>query len=89
MSGAVSRHFWQRFGAAILFSIVDGAVQTGGGAIVLSPAASQGVATEVLKSTVAIPPTVVKKQGDRIQVIVARDVDFRSVYALSINRAGG
>jgi type IV secretion system protein VirB10 len=87
LPGEVNRHFWERFGAAMLISIVDGAVEAasarnGGGTVVIDPAASQGVMTEVLKGTVNIPPTVVKKNGDRIQVLVARDLDFRSVYEL-------
>ncbi|MGO9512383.1 MAG: type IV secretion system protein VirB10 [Steroidobacteraceae bacterium] len=89
LPGEVNRHFWERFGAALLVSVIDGAVQTaaqssrnGNGTIIIDPAASQGVMTEVLKSTVNIPPTVVKQNGDRIQVLVARDLDFRSVYEL-------
>jgi type IV secretion system protein VirB10 len=88
LPGEVSRHFFQRFGAAILISVIDGAVQgavasqTRGGAVIYNPSASQDVMTEVLKSTVNIPPTIRKAQGDRIQVLVARDLDFRSVYEL-------
>ncbi len=52
------------------------------GTVIYSPGASQDIMTEVLKSTVAIPPTVIKSNGDRIEVLVARDIDFRSVYAL-------
>ncbi len=89
LPGEVNRHFWERFGAALLISIVDGAVDTaaqssrsGSGTVIVDPSASQGVMTEVLKGTVNIPPTVVKRNGDRIQVLVARDLDFRSVYEL-------
>jgi len=89
LSGTINRHFWERFGAAMLVSVIDGAVETatqstrgGSGAIIVNPSASQDVLTEVLKSTVNIAPTIVKKNGDRIQVLVARDLDFRSVYDL-------
>jgi type IV secretion system protein VirB10 len=89
LPGEVERHFWERFGAAMLISVVNGAVQAGvqaanhsGGAVVYAPSTSQDVMTEVLKGTVNIPPTVVKRNGDRIQVLVARDLDFRSVYEL-------
>jgi type IV secretion system protein VirB10 len=89
LPGAVNNHFWQRFGAAMLVSVIDGAVESavqsargGNGTVIVNPSATQGVLTEVLKGTVNIPPTVVKRQGDRIQVLVARDLDFRSVYEL-------
>jgi type IV secretion system protein VirB10 len=89
LAGEVERHFWQRFGAAMLVSVIDGAVETAvqsargsSGTVVVNPSASQDVLTEILKNTVNIAPTVVKRNGDRIQVLVARDVDFRSVYEL-------
>jgi type IV secretion system protein VirB10 len=89
LPGTVDNHFWQRFGAAMLVSVIDGAVQSavqssrgGSGTVIVDPSATQGVMTEVLKGTINIPPTVMKQQGDRIQVLVARDLDFRSVYEL-------
>jgi type IV secretion system protein VirB10 len=93
LPGEVDRHFWERFGAAILVSVIDGTVQSAirsssdGGPVIVNPSSSQTVMTEVLKSTINIPPTVVKYHGDRIQVLVARDLDFRSVYELK--SAGG
>jgi type IV secretion system protein VirB10 len=69
----------------VIDGAIDGAVQSSrgsSGTVIVNPSASQGVMTEVLKGTVNIPPTVVKQQGDRIQVLVARDLDFRSVYEL-------
>jgi type IV secretion system protein VirB10 len=94
LPGFVDTHFWDRFGAAVLISVIDGTVQTiaahqqsgtsvgSGGGVVLGPQGSRDVMTEVLRSTVSIPPTVIKNQGERIQILVARDVDFRSVYGL-------
>jgi type IV secretion system protein VirB10 len=88
LPGEVNGHFWDRFGAAILLTVVNGVVQgavnsqNSGGSVVVSPSASTDVMTEILRSTVSIPPTVTKAQGDRVQVFVARDVDFRPVYAL-------
>ena len=87
--GAVDTHFNERFGAAILISLIDAGAQalaksggSGSGAVVLNPGRSTDVLTEVLRSTIAIPPTIRVPQGARLQVLVARDVDFRSVYAL-------
>ena len=93
LAGDVNRHFWDRFGAAILLSVVNGAVQGAvnsqnrSGSVVVSPSTSGDVITEVLRGTIHVPPTVTKAQGDRIQVFVARDVDFSSVYALRVTRA--
>ena len=95
LPGNVDRHFWERFGAAMLVSVIDGAIQAGvqssrnnSGTVIVNPSATQDVMTEVLKGTINIPPTVVKHQGDRIQVLVARDLDFRSVYELKSLAAG-
>jgi type IV secretion system protein VirB10 len=89
LPGEVNRHFWDRFGAALLISVVDGAMQAavqsssrGGGAIIYNPSTSQDAITDVLKGTINIAPTVTKHQGDRIQILVARDLDFRPVYEL-------
>ena len=96
LAGEVNRHFFDRFGAAILLTVINGAVQaavnaqTKNGSVVVSPSATSDVMSEVLRGTINIPPTITKAQGDRIQVFVARDVDFRPVYALKVaNLAAG
>jgi type IV secretion system protein VirB10 len=72
----------------MLVSVIEGTVQaatrpSNGGTVIYDPSASENIMTEILRSTVNIPPTITKHNGDRIQVLVARDLDFRSVYALS------
>jgi len=89
LPGQVDRHFWERFGAAILISTIDGGIQAavqstskGSGTLIYNPSGAQDVMGEVLKSTLNIAPTVIKQNGDRIQILVARDIDFSRVYEL-------
>lgn len=93
LPGDANHHFFERFGAAILVSVIDGAMQVAansrsdgasGSTIVMNPSGTQDVLTEVLRNTISIPPTVSKSQGDRIEILVARDLDFRSVYQLRL-----
>jgi type IV secretion system protein VirB10 len=93
LSGSIDWHWWQRFGAAMLVTIVDGAVmaaeaRSGSTSVQINPAGATDVMTEVLRGTLAIPPTVNKPQGDRIEILVARDVDFRPVYQLRTQLTG-
>jgi type IV secretion system protein VirB10 len=87
LPGQVDRQFGERFGAAVLLSIIEGAIsaavasqQSHSGAVYISPSAAPDVMTEMLKETSGMPPRIVKAQGDRVAVLVARNIDFQSVY---------
>jgi type IV secretion system protein VirB10 len=89
VTGTVNNHFWARFGAALLVTVIDGALEgvaqrqeSSGSTVVLNPQGNQQVIDDILRNTINIPPTITVNQGSRIQVIVARDVDFRPVYEL-------
>lgn len=88
LSGAVDRHFWQRFGGALLLSVVDGALQAGQQAVakegtVTINTGSQGqVVADSLRGANNIPPTVTKNQGELVSIFVARDLDFSTVYGV-------
>ncbi|WP_294077575.1 type IV secretion system protein VirB10 [Thiolapillus sp.] len=94
LSGYINRHFWERFGAAMLLSLVDdfsayalaNTGNTNGDSIEFSNTtkASEDIATIVLKDSVGIKPTLVKNQGDHINIFVARDLDFRGVYDIEL-----
>ncbi len=86
--GTLDRHTGERFGAAVLLSLLDAAVadftarRQGGGAVVYNAQDSRDVAAEVLRNTIGIPPTIRVAPGARLSVTVVRDVDFRTVYRL-------
>ena len=86
--GAVDNHWWSRFGAAILFSVIGAGPQIASSALqngngnnyfqFLSP--QQQLANTVLQAQINIPPTLEKNQGDAVSIFVARDLDFSTVY---------
>jgi type IV secretion system protein VirB10 len=87
--GEVDRHTGERFGAAVLLSVLDGALaaaatrHAGSGAVIYNAQNVQDVATEALRYSIAIPPTIRVDPGARVMVTVVRDVDFRGVYRLA------
>ena len=90
ITGHIDNHFWERFGSAILMSFVSdsiaGATKGGnnGGTYIYQNTANSGgkVVESMLEQSANIPPTLVVNQGAHVQVMVARDLDFSSVYNL-------
>lgn len=87
--GEIDTHFWQRFGGALLLSIVGDAaaigrqqLQTSDIQIVNAPGAANTAAAVAVQHSIDIPPTLNKNQGELVNVFVARDLDFSSVYRL-------
>lgn len=83
LSGSVDRHFLQRFGSAILLSVVgaglDLAAASAGGSnqvIVGTTSDAYAIAQAALQSSMNIPPTVKVPQGSPIRIFVARDLYF-------------
>jgi type IV secretion system protein VirB10 len=81
LSGKVDRHFVQRFGSAILLSVVSGlAGSLGDGSsntvVIGGSADAQSAAGQALASDSKISPTIRVPQGTPIQVFTARDLDF-------------
>lgn len=94
--GAVDNHFWDRFGAAIALSLITdvgpyliATAQRGNGNTTIAfPTITgpQEVMSQVLKSTVDIPPTISAPQGSQVLIYLAGDIDFRDVYKLERKR---
>jgi type IV secretory pathway VirB10-like protein len=94
INGKVNNHFWQIFGTSALLSLI-GAGAANAGANVSDELNSisayreelansfQDTSAQVLDRYIDIPPTINVKQGTKIKVLVARDLDFSEVLGRS------
>ncbi|UNE54106.1 type IV secretion system protein VirB10 [Bartonella machadoae] len=91
IGGWVDNHFWERFSGAIMVSIigdlgewVKGKIGQGDKEKKQSQGAqnAESVVTDVLRNSINIVPTLYKNQGERVNIFVARDLDFSDVYSL-------
>ncbi|MBJ7483485.1 MAG: type IV secretion system protein VirB10 [Brevundimonas sp.] len=87
--GRIDSHFWDRFGGALLLSLVDDGLYAAVGqddaarSTARVPSDAAGVA---LQSSVGIPATLRKAQGSEVSIFVAQDLNFSGVYRLSARR---
>ncbi|MFZ5720265.1 MAG: TrbI/VirB10 family protein [Pseudomonadota bacterium] len=85
LSGEVDRHFFQRFGAAILLTVLQAgttALASNGDSntvIIGAPNQAAQVGQGALQQQMNIPDTIKVAQGQPVQVLVARDLDFSGV----------
>jgi type IV secretion system protein VirB10 len=86
----VDNHVVQRFGGAVLLALTEGAmsiaqsaVSKGGNSYVSFSSGGVGsLAQEVLRSSIDIPPTITKNQGDEIALWILTPIDFSAAYKL-------
>ncbi len=92
--GYVDNHFMERFGSAILLSVVSDLTKIGGQAITAQSGYSangtantgKDAASIAVEQTAAMAPTLHKHQGELVSIFVSRDLDFSSVYSLKMMR---
>lgn len=90
LDAVVDNHYGKRFGAAILLSVLDDALQyvveesrRGDGVTFDSSTNNaEDMASIALENTINIQPTGYVQHASETNIIVARDVDFRSVYGV-------
>ncbi len=92
VDGYVDTHWWERFGSALLLSIVGDATSYANSQLQNSDVDAQNTtstgqqaAAIAVEQSINIPPTLLKHQGELVSIFVARDLDFSGVYRLRVN----
>lgn len=89
MAGGVKNFFWERFGAALLFSSLNDASSIAASEVSdadnVTRVPSQASDT-ILRDTLQIQPVLRINQGAEVGIMVARDFDFSKIYGLRLRR---
>lgn len=87
ITGKVRNHFWQRFGSALLLSMVDDAVAatSNNNRYQNTSNAANDAAAIAVENSVNIPPTITAKAGSVVNIYFARDLDFSTVYSARLS----
>ena len=89
MGGKVDTFFWQRFGGALLLSIVGdagNAISNEVSGVEETMRAPNTAAAIAAQDSQRIRPRLRAPQGREMTIMVARDVDFSGVYSLRLRR---
>ncbi len=79
LAGKVNTHFFERFGSAVLLSVVGGLSALGGNAGIIVANSGQSAAAAAVGQSGQIGPTVRVRQGQPVRVFTAKDLDFSKV----------
>lgn len=87
MGGKVDTFFWERFGGALLLSIVgdaSSAATNNIAGVTQTIQAPNSAAQGAVQDGMGVRPRLTAAQGKEMTIMVARDVDFSSVYSLRL-----
>jgi type IV secretion system protein VirB10 len=88
MAGGVDYHYLERFGGATLLDLSQSALQIAqaevskSGSTYVSLGSTNGLASQILQSTINMPPTFRKNMGDLVAIWLHSPVDFSSSYRI-------
>ncbi|SFF87662.1 type IV secretion system protein VirB10 [Novosphingobium sp. CF614] len=79
LAGKVNSHFFERFGSAMLLSVVGGlsSIASSGASVVVG--GGQSAAAAAVQNSSSVGPTIRVRQGEPIRVFTAKDLDFSQV----------
>lgn len=94
IGASVNNHFFKRFGSAIMLSLIEDSISvatsrakgndsnsgSNNTTVESTSSTTQSIAEKALDSTINIAPTATVPQGTILNILVARDIDFGTVY---------